>query len=61
MHEHDQILPKYMLKCHLGPTQAQTNKWDIAQSRKSKNFAEKLSFPNPFKNKPNPRDLESKA
>ena len=25
MHEHVEMLPRYMLKCHLGPTQTQTN------------------------------------
>ena len=45
MDEHDENLPKYMLKCHLGPTQTQ---WDTAQSRKIKNFTRKYVFPNPF-------------
>jgi len=30
MHEHVCILPKYMLKCHKGPTQTQINQ--IGQS-----------------------------
>ena len=53
MYEHMEILPKYMLKCHLGPTKTQKKKkkktqWDKAQSTKLKNFDMKISFPNPF-------------
>ena len=38
MHEHDNILPKYMLKCHLGPTkiQTQTNKMGHSPIKKKK-------------------------
>ena len=39
MDEHDENLPKYMLKCHLGPTQTQ---WDTTNPRKlKKKFQEK--------------------
>ena len=52
MYEQMEILPKYMLKCHLGPTKTQKKKkktqWDKAQSTKLKNFDMKISFPNPF-------------
>ena len=58
MHEHVEILPKYMLKCHLGPTQTQ---WDTAQSRKFENFTRNQVFANPFKHNPTLEILESKA
>ena len=46
MHEHDEILLKYMLKCHLGPTQTQTNKMghSLNKGKKMKN----ISFSQPF-------------
>ena len=46
MHEHDEKLPKYMLKMPLG---ANTNTMGHSQSRKNKKkIARKVSFPNPF-------------
>ena len=44
MHEHDEILLKYMLKCHLGPTQTQTNKMGHSLNKEKKNEEYKL-FP----------------
>ena len=36
MYEHDEIFPKYMLKCHLGPTQTQTIKMGHSLNKKNK-------------------------
>ena len=44
MHEHDEILPKYMLKCHLGPTQTQTIKIGHGPNKKIKKFCRKNKF-----------------
>ena len=44
MHEYDEILPKYMLKCHLGPTQTQANKMGHSLIKKIKKFSKKISF-----------------
>ena len=38
MHEHEWKLPKYMLKCHKGTTQTQTNQMGLSPSRNWKNF-----------------------
>ena len=32
--------------------------WDTVQLRKIKNIWQKLNFPNPFQNNPNPRNLK---
>ena len=46
MHEHDENLPKYMLKLPLG---ANTNTMGHSPIKKNKKkFARKVSFPNPF-------------
>ena len=36
MHEHMEILPKYMLKCHMGPTQKQKNTMEHSPIKKKK-------------------------
>ena len=46
MYEYVEILPKYMIKMPLG---ASTNTMGHSPIRKLKNFARKISFPNPFK------------
>ena len=62
MHEHVEILPKYMLKCHLGPTQTQTNTMGHNLIKKiKKNFKKNKFFPTPFKNNPTLEILESKT
>ena len=55
MHEHDWILPKYMLKCHKGPTQTQTQTNQMGHSPIKKLnffFLQKLEFPTHFKKNP---------
>ena len=50
MHEYMEILPKYMLKCHLGSTQTQTNTMGHNLIENIKIFLQKLEvFPNPIK------------
>ena len=41
MHEHVKILPKYMLQCHLGPTQTQSKQMEQSPIKKFKRFAQK--------------------
>ena len=53
MHEHDQILPKYMLNCHKGPTQIQTNQMGQSPIKKLKKISQKLEFPTHLKKIPN--------
>ena len=61
MHEHDEILPKYMLKFHLGPIQKQTNDMGHSPIKKIKNLQE-IKFSQPFqKINPTLEILESKT
>ena len=53
MHEQGWILPKYMLKCHKGPTQTQTNQMGQRPIDKLKKFAQNLKFPTLFQKYPN--------
>ena len=48
MHEHEWILPKYMLNCHNWPTQTQTNQMGKSPIKKLKKISKNLKFPNPF-------------
>ena len=48
MHEHEWILPKYMLNCHNWPTQTQTNQMGKSPIKKLRKFSQNLKFPNPF-------------
>ena len=41
MHEHIKILPKYMLKCHKGPTQAQSKQMGQSLIKKIENILHK--------------------
>ena len=52
MHEHDWILPKYMLKCHNRPTQTQTNQMGQSPIKKLKKISQKIEFPTLFNNTP---------
>ena len=63
MHEHDEILSKYMLKCHLGPTQTQTNKMGHSPIKKikKKNLQGIKFFPTLSKINSTVEFLESKA
>ena len=55
------ILPKYMLKCHLGPT-TQTNTMGHSPIKKNEKIWEVIEiFPTPFKITPTLEILESKA
>ena len=44
MHEHVEILPKYILKCHLGPIQTQTNTMRHGLIKKIKKIYKKIKF-----------------
>ena len=48
MHEHEWILPKYMLNCHNWPTQTQTDQMGQSPIKKLKKFSQNIYFPNPF-------------
>ena len=48
MHEHEWILPKYMLKCHNWPTQTQKNQMGQIQIKKLKKISQILKFPTFF-------------
>ena len=66
MYEHMEILPKYMLKCHLGPTKTQKKKKKntMGQSpiNKIKEFWHENKFSQPLsKNNLTLEILESKA
>ena len=65
MHECMKILPKYMLKYHLGPTtqtQTQTNTMGHSPIKKNEKIWEVIEiFPTPFKITPTLEILESKA
>ena len=53
MHEHEWILPKYMLNCHNWPTQTQTDQMGQSPIKKLKKISKNLKFPNPFSKQPN--------
>ena len=65
MHEPDEILPKYMLKFHLRPTQTQTqtNKMgdNLIKKIKNKKFQEFKFFPTLSKIYPTLEIVESKV
>ena len=44
IHEHEWIMPKYMLKCHNWPTQTQTNQMGQSPIKKLKKFWQNLKF-----------------
>ena len=48
MHEHEWNLPNYMLKCHIWPTQIQTNQMEQSPIKNLKEFSQNLKFSNPF-------------
>ena len=61
MHEHMQILPKYMLKCDLGPTKIQTNTMGYNPIKKIQTIWQEIEiFLTPFKITPTLEILESK-
>ena len=63
MHEHVEILSKYMLICHLGPTQTQKkNTMGHRLIKKIKKICKKINFfPTLSKNNPTLEILESKT
>ena len=48
MHEHDENLPKYMLKMPLGANTNTMGHGPIKKKQKKQKIARKVSFPNPF-------------
>ena len=62
MHKNMKILPKYMLQCHLGQTQTQTNTMEHSPIKKNQKIWQEIEiFPTPFKINPTLEILESKA